>query len=148
VPKAGYSKRALGDKLGIKPGTAVVALGAPAAYPSLLGPLGQGVILRSRLSDSADFIHYFARRHENLQADFPRLSRALTDQGALWISWPKRASGVETDLDENVIREIGLLHGLVDVKVCAVDEVWSGLKFVRRVSNRAKTSARATRAPG
>jgi hypothetical protein len=133
---AGYSKRTLVEKLGIKPGTQVAVLGAPASYRSLLGTLPTGTTLHSRLPASAAFIHQFARRRKDLTADFPRLARALTDQGTLWISWPKQTSGVDTDLNENVVREIGLRHGLVDVKVAAVDEVWSGLKFVRRVVNR------------
>jgi hypothetical protein len=133
---AGYSKRSLADKLGIKPGARVTALGAPPSYASLLGKLPAGASLHSRLPASAAFIHQFARRRSDLAADFPRLAGALSDEGTLWISWPKQTSGVETDLTENVVREIGLTHGLVDVKVCAVDEVWSGLKFVRRVENR------------
>jgi hypothetical protein len=133
---AGYSKRTLVDKLGIKPGAKVTALGAPPFYPALLGPLPEGATLQSRLPPSSEFIHRFARRRSDLAADFPRLARALSDQGILWVSWPKQASGVETDLNENDVREIGLAHGLVDVKVCAVDEVWSGLKFVRRVRDR------------
>jgi hypothetical protein len=137
---AGYSKRTLAEKLGIKPGTQVAVLGAPASYPSLLGALPTGATLRSRLPASAAFIHQFVRRQKDLIADFPRLARALTDEGALWISWPKQTSGVDTDLNENVVREVGLRHGLVDVKVAAVDEVWSGLKFVRRVQNRRKPS--------
>jgi hypothetical protein len=71
-----------------------------------------------------------------LAEQFPRLAAALTDDGTLWISWPKRAAGADTDLSENLVRELGLVQGLVDVKVCAVDEVWSGLKFVRRLVNR------------
>jgi hypothetical protein len=133
---AGHSKRSLSDKLGIKPGTRVVALGAPPTYSSLLGALPDGASIHSRLPPKSGFIHQFARRRGDLAADFSRLARALTDDGTLWISWPKKASGVDTDLDENIIREIGLAEGLVDVKVCAVDEVWSGLKFVRRVENR------------
>jgi hypothetical protein len=138
VATAGYSKRTLVEKLGIKPETQVVVLGAPATYPSLLGRLPIGATLRSRLPASAAFIHQFAQRRQDLTADFPRLARALTDQGTLWISWPKQASDVDTDLNENVVREIGLSHGLVDVKVAAVDEVWSALKFVRRLRNRGK----------
>ena len=134
---AGYSRRTLVEKLGIKPGTQVAVLGAPVTYSSLLGTLPTGARLRSRLPTSAAFIHRFVRRRKDLTADFPRLARALTDEGTLWISWPKQASGVETDLNENVVREIGLSHGLVDVKVAAVDETWSGLKFVRRMVNRA-----------
>jgi hypothetical protein len=135
---AGYSKRTLVEKLGIKPSTQVVALSAPPTYASLLGALPAGSSLRSRLPAASGFIHKFARTRDDLAADFPRLARALTDNGTLWISWPKRASGVETDLTEDIVREIGLKDGLVDVKVCAVDEVWSGLKFVRRVENRGR----------
>jgi len=133
---AGYSKRTLVEKLGIKPATRVVALGAPPGYVSLLGALPSGVTLHSRLPAASGFIHCFTQRRRDLEADFPRLAQALTDEGALWISWPKRASGVESDLTENIVREVGLREGLVDVKVCAVDEVWSGLKFMRRVANR------------
>jgi hypothetical protein len=134
---AGYSTRSLSEKLGIKPGMAVVVLHAPAGYPALLGTLPPGVTLRSRLPATASFIHQFSARRKELSDNFPNLARSLTDDGTLWVSWPKRASNVETDLDENVVREMGLKEGLVDVKVCAVDEVWSGLKFVRRLENRA-----------
>lgn len=136
VIDAGYSKRALSEKLGIKPGTPIIALGAPSSYPALLGKLPPGVTIRQRLVTGAAFIHRFARRRDDLASDFPRLARALGDNGTLWVSWPKKASGVETDLNENIIREIGLAERLVDVKVCAIDEVWSGLKFVRRRENR------------
>jgi hypothetical protein len=135
---AGYSKRTLTEKLGIKPGVRAVALGAPPTYRSLLGALPTGTTLHSRLPASATFIHQFVHRRGDLAAALPRLAQALEDEGTLWISWPKQASGVETDLNENVIRELGLGHGLVDVKVAAVDEVWSGLKFVRRVENRSR----------
>jgi hypothetical protein len=135
---AGYSKRTLVEKLGIKPATRVVALGAPAGYASLVGALPSGTTLHTRLPAASGFIHSFVRHRRDLEADFPRLARALTDEGTLWISWPKRASGEETDLTENIVREAGLKEGLVDVKVCAVDEVWSGLKFVRRVVNRGR----------
>jgi enoyl-CoA hydratase/carnithine racemase len=135
---AGYSRRSLVEKLGIKPATRVVALGAPVGYASLLGALPSGATLHPRLAAASGFIHSFVRRRRDLEADFPRLARALADDGTLWISWPKRASGQETDLTENIVREAGLKEGLVDVKVCAVDEVWSGLKFVRRVGNRAR----------
>jgi hypothetical protein len=132
---AGYSKRSLSEKLGIKPGVPVVVLGGP-PYEALLGSLPPGVTVSSRLSAGAPFIHRFARRQSELQDGFGRLARALADDGMLWISWPKKSSGAATDLDENIVREIGLTQSLVDVKVCAVDELWSGLKFVRRVSNR------------
>jgi hypothetical protein len=133
---SGYSKRTLVEKLGIKPGTRVVMLSAPPSYPASLGALPPGATLHSRLPTASDFIHGFVRTRDDLAADFPRLAHALTDEGTLWISWPKRASGLDTDLSENIVRELGLKEGLVDVKVCAVDEVWSGLKFVRRIENR------------
>jgi hypothetical protein len=134
----GYSTRTLVDKLGIKPGTRVTTLSAPPDYAGLVGPLPEGATLRSRLSASPEFIHLFARRRHELEAEFPRVAKALPDTGVLWISWPKNGSGVDTDLTENVVRELGLPLGLVDVKVCAVSRVWSGLKFVRRVSQRSK----------
>lgn len=133
---AGYSKRTLCEKLGVQPGTHIVALGAPPTYATLLGALPRGAKIAPRLPIRAQFIHRFTRRRDELTADCPRLARALTDEGTLWISWPKKSSGVDTDLNENIVREIGLAEGLVDVKVCAVNEVWSGLKFVRRIKNR------------
>ncbi len=133
---AGYSNRSLAEKLGIKPGTRVIALGAPSTYRALLGKLPTDTTIHRRLPDTSGFIHGFVRWRDDLTRDFPRLAGALTDRGTLWISWPKKASGVTTDLTENVVREIGLALGLVDVKVCAVDEVWSALKFVRRLENR------------
>jgi hypothetical protein len=132
VTGAGYSGRALASTLRIRPGQRVVALGAPAHYPELLDPLPEGAVLRYRVGRVERFIHRFASRRAELVRAFPRLAGALADDGMLWISWPKRASGVATDLTEDRIREIALPYGLVDVKVCAVDEVWSGLKLVRR----------------
>jgi len=134
---AGYSRRSLVQKLGIKEGTRVIALGAPPNYQSLLKPLPSGATVHARLPASCDFIHAFARRRTELAREFPRLADSLTDDGTLWISWPKRSGGMETDLNENLVRELGLTEGLVDVKVCAVDDAWSGLKFVRRLANRA-----------
>ncbi|HEY8197967.1 MAG TPA: DUF3052 family protein [Gemmatimonadales bacterium] len=134
---AGYSTRSLAQKLGIKPGTSIVMLNAPPAYSSLLGKLPDGATLHSRLGMTAAFIQWFVRNRNDLVGAFPRLAAALVDEGTLWVSWPKQASGVKIDLNENIIRDVGLSQGLVDVKVIAVDEVWSGLKFVRRVENRA-----------
>ena len=129
---AGYSGRALAAKLGIRPGERVVARGAPPHYRALLDPLPEGVTFRSRLGRTERFIHRFASRQAELVRAFPRLAGALADDGMLWISWPKRSSGVPTDVTEDRIRDIALPYGLVDVKVCAVDEIWSGLKLVRR----------------
>jgi hypothetical protein len=110
----------------------------PRPYDQIVSPLPEGVRLRHRLHPGAEFIHLFARSAGDLARRFPRLASALADQGTLWISWPKKTSPLAGDLDENVVREIGLSTGLVDVKVCAVDEDWSGLKFVRRLVNREK----------
>jgi hypothetical protein len=129
---AGYSPRSLVDKLGIKPGTAVIVLAGPEGYAAMLGDLPSGAAIRTRLGPQAKFIHQFARRRTDLAAAFPRVARALADDGMVWISWPKKTSKLATDLTEDVVRAHGLPLGLVDVKVCAVDETWSGLKFVRR----------------
>lgn len=132
---AGYSKRSLVDKLGIKAGASIAILGAPPGYKKALGRLPR-VSRKSPGSGPLDFVQFFAREKRELERRFPALARALAPAGMLWISWPKKASGVPTDLTEDVIRAIGLSRGLVDVKVAAVDEVWSGLKFVRRRQDR------------
>ena len=133
---AGYSGKPLAQKLGIKPGMTVAALGAPRHYAALLRPLPAGARIQPRLGRAAPFVHFFSRRRAELARRFPALARALAPDGTLWISWPKGAAGVATDLTEDVVRTIGLATGLVDVKVCAVDDVWSGLKFVRRLKDR------------
>ena len=133
---AGYSQRSLADKLGIKPGTVVTALSTPPAYVKLLAPMPADVTFVSRLGKRARFIHCFVTRRAELEQEFPAVARALADDGMAWISWPKKAAKVETDLTEDVVRALGFRAGLVDVKVCAVDEVWSGLKFVRRLADR------------
>lgn len=133
---AGYSGTPLAKKLGIKPGVEVVALGAPPDYPALLAPIPDGATLVAELPPSAGFIHFFSTERAALQARLPQLEAALSADGILWISWPKKAAKVETDLDGNVVRRMGLDAGLVDVKVCAVDETWSGLKFVYRLKDR------------
>jgi len=132
---AAYSGKPLVAKLGIKPGTRVAILGAPRRYARTLGKI-PSVGRRSTATGRLDFIQFFTREKRELERRFAGLGRALAPAGMLWISWPKKASGVATDLTEDVIRVIGLAHGLVDVKVAAVDEVWSGLKFVRRVKDR------------
>jgi Protein of unknown function (DUF3052) len=129
---AGYSTKSLADKLGIKPGTTVILLGGPPGYAKLIAPLPAGARIVTRLSSGATFIHQFARLRIELEAAMPRDDTALADDGVLWVSWPKKAARLDTDVTEDVIREIALPLGLVDVKVCAVDEVWSGLKLVRR----------------
>jgi hypothetical protein len=133
---AGYSQRSLAAKLGVKPGAVVTALSPPPAYIKLLSPVPADVTFVSRLGKRARFIHCFVTRRAELDKEFPALARALADDGMVWISWPKKAAKVETDLTEDAVRALGLRAGLVDVKVCAVDEVWSGLKFVRRLADR------------
>jgi hypothetical protein len=137
---AGYSGTPLARKLGLGAGREAVVIQSPRPYEEIVSPLPDGVRLRHRLHPGAEFIHFFARSRADLAGRFPRLAAALADPGLLWISWPKKSSPLATDLDENIVREIGLATGLVDVKVCAVDDDWSGLKFVRRVVNREKKS--------
>jgi len=132
---AGYSKRSLVDKLGIKPGYRIYIGNAPAGYDKILGPLPAKAALKV-LKGPCDFIQFFTTEKSGLMAAFPKLKKNLDPAGTLWISWPKGASKVNTDVNENVVREIGLSNGLVDVKVCAVDDVWSGLKFMFRLKDR------------
>jgi len=133
---AGYSQKPLAQKLGIKAGSKIVFLNAPKDYAAALGELPATVRVCKRLSPSLDFIQFFSRSQQDLQKQFPTLKSSLALNGSLWVSWPKGTSKLETDLNENVVRSIGLEHGLVDVKVCAVDETWSGLKFVFRLKDR------------
>jgi hypothetical protein len=133
---AGYSGKPLVAKLGLKPDTRIAIVNAPTGYDRVLGKLPLGVTRQRRVAGPLDFIQCFTHSKGELERRFPVLERALAPAGMLWISWPKQASGVATDLTEDVIRAIGLAHGLVDVKVVAVDEVWSGLKFVRRLRDR------------
>lgn len=133
---AGYSGTPLIRKLGLKPQMRALFVREPAGYRETLGELPDGVAERQRLTGELDFIHVFCRDRRQLDEVLPRAKGALARNGLLWVSWPKKASGVATDLDENVVRSRGLRSGLVDVKVCAVDEVWSGLKFVYRVQDR------------
>jgi hypothetical protein len=133
---AGYSKRPLVEKLGIKPGARVAILSPPRGYRQTLGPLPPKVAATSSLAGPHDFIHIFVTEKRDLEAQFSTLKKALAKDGALWVSWPKGSSGFATDVSENVVRDVALSNGLVDVKVCAVDEVWSGLKLVFRLKDR------------
>ena len=136
---AGYSKRSLIEKLGIKEGQEAYIGNAPPDYLKILGPLPAKTLLKKSLRGPCDFVQFFSKARSELEAEFPRLKKNLAVNGALWVSWPKGASGVKTDLNENIVREIGLKNGMVDIKVCAVDEVWSGLKFVFRLKDRKST---------
>lgn len=139
---AGYSGTPLQKKLGIKPGARVVFVNQPPSLRKDLGKLPDDVRILAGAAAELDYAHIFVKSRAELEKHFARLSNRLQPAGMLWISWPKKASGVATDLNENIVREIGLANGLVDVKVCAVDDTWSGLKFVIRVKDRAQAAAR------
>ena len=133
---AGYSGTPLVQKIGIKPGHRLILRNHPANFLRDLGKLPEDVVAGERLSGEADVVVFFTDRRAALEKDFPVLAGKLRPDGMLWIAWPKRASGKATDLDENLVRDTGLGFGLVDVKVCAIDETWSGLKFVIRLKDR------------
>jgi Protein of unknown function (DUF3052) len=129
----GYSGTPLPKKLGLKPGSKVASTNMPADVSAEL----RVALAECKVSDrELDFVHLFVKGQEELKKAFAAWAKRLAPAGMLWVSWPKKASGVATDLDENKVREIGLNAGLVDVKVCAVTDVWSGLKFVIRVKDR------------
>lgn len=140
VSTVGYSGRPLVQKLGLKKGHVILVVNAPDNYWKLLGAIPDDVRLVARPGEGADVIHLFAATSGKLAAEFPPLRGALRPSGMLWVSWPKRSSGVETDLTEGCVRDIGLRNGMVDVKVCAIDETWSGLKFVYRLKDRPRAN--------
>jgi hypothetical protein len=131
---SGYSGTPLVDKLGIKPQTRMQFVSEPTNFAEILGVLPPGARVAPR--GPLDLAILFVIKSADLERRFDKLRDRLTSSGMLWVSWPKKTSGVASDLTENVVREIGLAKGLVDVKVCAIDETWSGLKFVRRVRDR------------
>lgn len=133
---AGYSGTPLPKKLGIKEGAKLTVVGAPAEFDGLLSPLPDGVRIGRRLGRDADVIVAFFTVRAKLEAAFDRLRGGMHDAGGLWIAWPKRASGVATDITEDVVRDLALAKGLVDNKVCAIDMTWSGLRVVVRVKDR------------
>ncbi len=133
---AGYSKHSLGEKLGIKEGFRIAIVNSPANYRASLGELPKRVTAVGKPEAEMDLIQCFVKNKREAASTISALKHNISPRGALWVSWPKGSSGVSTDLNENVVREIGLKSGLVDVKVCAVDETWSGLKFVYRLKDR------------
>jgi len=133
---AGYSGTPLAKKLGIKAENRVWAPGAPRGYKKLISPLPAGVKLASRAGHEFDVIHFFTKSRRELAATLPGLIPRIKRDGAIWVSWPKQASKVETDVSEDLIRTLALPLRLVDVKVCAVDQTWSGLKLVIRKQHR------------
>lgn len=135
---AGYSGTPLLKKLGIQPGYSILVSHAPPSYWDWISPLPEGVKVKSRAARQLNFIHLFVTSQASYKKEVLAARKSLAQDGMIWISWPKKSSKVPTDLDENVIRDFALKNGLVDVKVCAVDEVWSGLKLVIPVKLRTK----------
>jgi len=137
---AGYSGTPLPQKLGLKPDLRVGLWSAPDGFAKQLGALPPGVTLgdASRGTSVLDLIVCFVASLAELERRLPRAQNRLAPNGGLWMCWPKKASGIKTDVDENAVRNLGLALGLVDNKVCAVDEIWSGLRLVIRVRDRRK----------
>jgi hypothetical protein len=133
---AGYSGTPLPKKLGIKEDHDVAFVRAPDDFAATLGELPDGVRVKARATGPLDVIVYFVTRRGEFERRFERLMAAMDPACGFWIAWPKRASGVETDMTEDVAREVGVAHGLVDNKVCAIDETWSGLRLVKRLEDR------------
>ncbi len=132
----GYSGKPLAEKLGIKEGFRIAFVNPPPGYKSVLGPLPAKVRVAKASEGQLDLIQVFSREKTNLEKEIPALRMHMASNGMIWVSWPKGASKLETDLNENVVREIALANDLVDVKVCAVDKDWSGLKLVIRLKDR------------
>jgi hypothetical protein len=137
-PPAGYSGTPLPRKLGLKPGMRVLAMNPPAHFRALLADAPADLACLARVAPF-DCAVAFAKSAKELLAIFTKLEPKLAQDGMIWIAWPKKAAAMKTDLNENLVRDIGLDEGLVDIKVCAIDTTWSGLKFVRRVRDRVKS---------
>ena len=136
---AGYSGTPLVKKLGFKEGFRTGLVNPPQGIQKELAPLPNNVSVSvGNLTKPLDLIILFADSQKMLKTEFPRLARKLMENGVLWIAWPKKASGISTDLSDSSVRDIGLGAGLVDVKVCAINDVWSGLKFVYRLEDRSE----------
>jgi hypothetical protein len=137
---AGYSGKSVVQKLGIKPGFRIFSVGAPAAYADIVGPLPADVTMARAAKAPLDMVHVFAIEAKGLAARLRDYRAAIAPDGMIWVSWPKKSSGVATDLTDVVVRDTALPLGLVDIKVCAIDDVWSGLKFVIPKNQRTKAS--------
>jgi hypothetical protein len=145
---AGYSGTSLAKKLGIKLGSSIFVEGAPMAYEQLLAPMPEGVNIQSAVDSSTDIVHLFSTSKAKLADALESALQHLRPNAALWVSWPKKASKVPTDITEDTVRELAFPLGLVDIKVCAVDDVWSGLKLVLRREHRPDTSGDTRRNKG
>ena len=137
---AGYSGTPLLQKLGIKPDTVVATVDAPPAYRRMLGPGAGALKFAGAPAKGAGFIHLFVKERTKLEKYLEQLRKRVADTGTVWVSWPKKSSGVQSDVTEDVIRAVALPLGFVDVKVCAVGETWSGLKLMVRRECRAKST--------
>jgi hypothetical protein len=135
---AGYSGTPLPKKLGVKPNQRIALVNAPTDFAKVLGRLPENAAIVKRLDGPLDLILLFVDREQTLAKQFPILANKLQSNGMIWVAWPKKSSGVATDLVFEKVQRIGLDSGLVDVKICAVDDVWSGLKFVIRLKDRKK----------
>jgi hypothetical protein len=133
---AGYSGTPLAKKLGIRSGFRVRLINQPAYYFDLFTDLPPDIILADDHATTVNLVHFFTKEYNELSGILPALRQQITQDGIIWVSWPKKASKVTTDITEDKIRDLALQTGLVDVKVCAVDEIWSGLKLVIRVKDR------------
>ena len=133
---AGYSGTPLAKKLGIKEGSSVLTIDAPANYRDLVAPLPAGAKITDRALKDVDVIHFFTNSRDDLYRGLADYRKLIKPAGAIWVSWYKKASGLATEITEDSVRDAALPLGLVDVKVCAVDERWSGLKLVIRRENR------------
>jgi hypothetical protein len=144
VPERGlpYTSTPLPKKLGIKPESRLALVAAPEGFDETLGELPDRVEVRARARGPLDVIVFFTTSAAELRRRFDKLAGALDPAGALWVAWPKKSSGVETDLTENTVRDVALPKGLVDNKVCAIDDTWSGLRLVIRKENRPKTASK------
>lgn len=136
VGTPGYSGKPLVEKLGIRPGHRITLVDAPPEFPGALGTLPDGVAIEGPRAKELDAVLLFADRAATLEQKMPTAIERLAQAGMLWIAWPKKAAGVATDITEDVVRRIALASGVVDVKVCAITHVWSGLKLVRRLKDR------------
>ncbi len=133
---AGYSTNPLYKKLGIKEGATALFINAPTNYNDLIGDIADTLITASQKATGIDFIHFFTNSRKELATTLPRLMQQIKKDGTIWVSWYKKSAGKPTELNENLIRDTALSIGLVDVKVCAVNEDWSGLKLVFRLKDR------------
>jgi hypothetical protein len=129
---AGYSGTPLAKKLGIRPGSTVHLVGAPAGFRAVLSPLPEAVKFSLRLSRTTDLVHVFTARAAQLRTKLLAIRKGMRADAVVWVSWPKKAARVAADVTEDAVRDAALPLGLVDVKVCAIDDVWSGLKLVVR----------------